>query len=361
MFENCTLDTEMQTCLQRLEAMHQGGMRVVVIPAWGESLGSLSAYAAQADALGMSVMWELSNPSWWRDPPTSTGAAGAFATFAQACGCNQNGPLLAFTTGWLGRLPGTYGYYAADDSMLAAGDQPGVASFVSLIKQQDSARPVMIGAYSQQQATAYQGTADLIGTELYPVTTGSLTPASTNPSTWDLVAQSAAEAQEIADAAGKQSAFILQAFTWGDNLDDGEAVGACTASETPQSCYAKLTYPSANDQLQLRNEVLLNAHPQLILWWSFQDTYGQAGTDTYSIYPTGAEATARWSGLAAAVQAPFPASAATPAVSAHTASASPPDKRTVRKSRITHPGRQVAHRRRVPDRLTRVERSSASR
>ena len=96
-------------------------MQVVVIPAWGESLGSLSAYAAQADALGMSVMWELSNPSWWRDPPTTTGAAGAFAAFAQACGCDQNGPLLAFTTGWLGRLPGTYGYYAADDSMLAAG------------------------------------------------------------------------------------------------------------------------------------------------------------------------------------------------------------------------------------------------
>jgi hypothetical protein len=349
-FESCSLDTEMQTCVRRLQAMHQGGMQVVVIPAWAESLDSLRTYAAEAESLGMSVMWELSNPTWWRDPPTSTGAAGTFSAFAQACECNQNGPLLAFTIGWLGQLPGTYGYYAADDSMLAPGDQSGVAWYVAQIKQQDPAHTVMIGAYGQQQQSAYQGISDVIGTELYPVTTGSLTPVSANQSTWDSIAGSAAQAQRAADAAGDSSAFILQAFTWGDSLGDGEAIGACSPSDTQQSCNDKLAYPTASDQLQLRNEVLLNAHPQLILWWSFQGTYGQAGDDAYSIYPTGAEAGARWSGLAAAVHAPFPArppAKAPPAVSPRTAPVHPTSERLLRRPRITYPALHQQHRRRA--------------
>ena len=312
-FESCSLDTEMPTCLGRLHAIHQGGMQVVVITAWAGSLDSLRAYAAAAQSLGMSVMWELSDPSWWRDPLTSTGAAGQFPAFATGCGCDQNGRLLAYTIRWLGGLPGTYGYYAADDCVLSAGDKAGVASYVSQIKAQDPVHTVMIGAYGQQQRDAYQAMADVIGAELYPVRTGSLMPVSANQSAWDSVTGWVRQTQHAADAAGKQSAFILQAFTWGDNLSDGQAIEVCTAADTQQSCYDKLAYPSPGDQLQMRNEVLLNAHPKLILWWSFPGTYGQAGSDTYSIYPTGAEAAARWSGLGAAAEAPLPASQVTQA------------------------------------------------
>ncbi len=307
-FESCHLDSELQTCEQRLQAMAAAGLQVVVMPAMSESLDSLSAYASQAHQLGMSVMWEISNPTWWQDPSTSTKAAGAFQAFATACGCNQNGPLLAYTIDWLARLPGTYGYYAADDSMLAPGDQAGVASYVAQIKQQDVAHTVMIGAYGQQQGSSYEGIADVIGAENYPVTASSLMPVGSHQSAWNSVAQWASQTQQAADAAGKQSAFILQAFTWGDNLADGEAVGACTPADTRDSCYAKLTYPTPGDQLQLRNEVLLNAHPKLILWFSFPGTYGQAGNDTYSSYPTGETATARLKGLTQAIQAPYPTS-----------------------------------------------------
>ncbi len=207
-------------------------------------------------------MWELSNPTWWRDPGTSTGAAGPFSAFAAGCGCDQNGPLLAYMIHWLGGLPGTYGYYAADDSMLAPTDQAGVASYVSQIKQQDDAHTVMIGSYGQQQAAAYQGIADVVGAEMYPVNTTSLMPVSANHSSWNSIAGSASHVQQAADVAGKQSAFILQAFTWGDNPVDGQAAGVCTAGDAQQACYDKLTYPSASDQLQLRNEVLLHAHQQ---------------------------------------------------------------------------------------------------
>ncbi|HLY49723.1 MAG TPA: hypothetical protein VKR21_11050 [Solirubrobacteraceae bacterium] len=305
-FEGCHFDTQMPTCVQRLQVIHQGGFQIVVVGAGDASPSSLASYATTAQSLGMSVMWEIGNPSWWRDPPTSTTMSGSYPGFAALCGCNQNGPLLAFLIHWLSQLPGTYGYYAADDTALAPGDEAGVANYVSQIKQQDPSHLVMIGSADQAQTSSYVGIADAIGTEIYPFTTSPLMPVSANQDQWGGIAQWASGAQQAADGAGKQSAFILQAFSWGDNLSDGETIGACTASDTPMSCYGKLPYPSGAEQLQLRNEVLLHAHPAVILWWSFPGTDGDVTGDTYSIYPSGSDAATRWSGLSAAVQAPYP-------------------------------------------------------
>jgi hypothetical protein len=292
--------------------MHQGGVNVVVISAGGVSLDALQTYAAAAQSLGMSIMWETSNPGWWQEPSDSTYMSGFYPAFAAACGCDQDAPLLAYTIHWLSSLPATYGYYAADDSTLAPGDGTAIGNYVAEIKQQDPSQPVMIGSADQSQTDAYEGSADMIGVDIYPVTTSSLMPASTNQDMWASVAQTALDTQRSADQAGKQSAFILQAFTWGDNLADGQTIGVCSPTDTQASCYAKLVYPTGADQLQLRNEILEHAHPKLILWWSFQGTYGQAGNDTYSIYPTGAVAGSQWSGLAAAIQAPPPSTGTTP-------------------------------------------------
>lgn len=305
-FENCPLDTAMPVCAHRLRVMRAGGMRVVLISAGSGSLPALARYAATAHRLGMSVMWELSNPGWWQEPSTSTAMAGYFPSFATACGCKQTSPLLAYLTRWLGGLPGTYGYYAADDSMLPRHDRAAVASYVHEIKHNDHRHTVLISSFSQSQATQYEGLADETAQEIYPVKTRSLLPVRANQSVWSSVARSAARTQRAATRAHKPSAFILQAFTWGDNIDDGISTRACTAAESKWSCHARLRYPSAAAQLELRNEVLLHAHPKLILWWSFPGTYGQAGNDTYSIYPTGKQAATRWAGLSAAVRAPMP-------------------------------------------------------
>ena len=53
--------------------------------------------------------------------------AGQFPTFANACGCEQNGALLAFVAHWLGSLPATYGYYADDIGRLTLDDRHGPA------------------------------------------------------------------------------------------------------------------------------------------------------------------------------------------------------------------------------------------
>src|SRR5947209_4294262 len=111
-FENCNLDSQMSTCVQRLQLMHQGGLQVVVISAASGSPSSLESYAATAQSLGMSVMWELSDPRWWAEPATSTSTSGTYGGFAALCGCQQNGQILGYLIHWLGQLPATYGYYA---------------------------------------------------------------------------------------------------------------------------------------------------------------------------------------------------------------------------------------------------------
>lgn len=321
-FENCPLDTAMSSCVQRLEVMHAGGFQVVVIPAGGHSPSALAQYAGMAHAIGMSVMWELSDPNWWRQPLSGGSMARTYPAIAAACGCSTNGAVLAFFVRWLSSLPATYGYYAADDSMLGPGDETGVAAYVATIKQQDPSHMVMIGSADQSQTDAYQSIADTIGTEIYPVTSSSLMPVSKNQGMWGEVGATASDAQHSAGVDGKSSAFILQAFTWGDNLGDGETIGTCTPLMTPAACYAHNSYPTAAAQLQLRNEVLAHSNPSLILWWSFEGTYGQAGSDKYSIYPTGATAANRWSGLVSAVRAPWPAATSHTRrrVSAHAAS-----------------------------------------
>lgn len=308
-FEGCPLDQAMQRCVNRLEVIAQAGFQVVVIPVSGASMSSLQTYATAADQLGVSVMWELGGPGWWQQPPDSTSMAGLFSAFASACGCDQNGPLLSYVIGWLSSLPATYGYYAVDDSMLAPGERPQIAGYVAQIKQRDPTHTVMIGSADQAQTDAYEPIADMIGAMIYPVSTDSLLPVAANQAIWDGVQQTALDTQRAANAADKQSAFILQAFTWGDNIDDGVMIGACSPNQSRWACYRRLRYPNAGEQLQLRNEVLVHAHPKLILWWSFPGTYGQASDDSQSIYPTGASAAARWSGLSAAIGAPPPGTA----------------------------------------------------
>jgi hypothetical protein len=330
-FENCNVDTTMATCLQRLQVMHDGGIQVVVFPAQDGSPANLAAYDQAAHQLGMSVMWALSNQGWWLNQEVQTYYPG----FAAACGCSDNASLLSYMVHFFASLPATYGYYAADDSVLPNSDQAAIASYVAQIKAADPVGQVMIASADQSQASQYQHIGDLNGAEIYPVSTDSLLPIGANQGTWDGVGATAAQAQQAADGVHHASAFILQAFSFGDNLDDGQAIGACSPNESKLACWNQVQYPSAAAQLELRNEVIQNAHPKLILWWSFQGTFGDAMGDTYSIYPTGASAAAHWAGLTAAINAPAPAGSvdATPAPRpvAHVATVHRPAKKKSRR------------------------------
>jgi hypothetical protein len=305
-FENCPFDSMLPTCIQRLSMIYQAGLKVVVVAPGSASLDALASYSQAAQGLGLAVMWELSNPVWWREPPSGTGAASNFSGFAAACGCQSNEEVLAYVINWLAGLTATYGYYAVDDSMFGPDDRAAVSTYVAQIKQHDSAHPVMIGAFQPSQGQQYVEIADLIGQEVYPITTDHLLPAAAHPGTWAYIDATVRRAQQTARQAGKGSAFILQAFTWGDNLADGTAIGVCGQGDSTASCNDRLRYPSGAEQVAIRNAVLARAHPDLILWWSFQGTAGlPAPNDSFA--PISAdEAATRWTGLSTAITASMP-------------------------------------------------------
>jgi hypothetical protein len=293
-FENCPLDRAFATCVQRLDVMHAGGLKVVVVSAAQTSRPALYAYAREANVRGMSVMWELSDTGWWRAPTPGADPAADFAPFHGACHCGGT-KLATYTAGWLGRLPGTYGYYAADDSMLAPGDRKGVRRFTAALKRGDPAHPTLIGAANTLQQRQYVRSADLVATEVYPVTTGALSPAQARTTV--------AAAQSNANGAHRPSAFILQAFSWGDSLADGRAIGMCSAADTAAGCGARLSYPSSGQQTTLLDAVLHHARAKLVLWWSFPDTYGPAVPPAPDqVAPSPQQTEGRWSGLVAAIR-----------------------------------------------------------
>jgi hypothetical protein len=182
-----------------------------------------------------------------------------------------------------------------------------VSAYLATIKRVDPIHPTMIGAFSDVQRQEYEGLADLIGQEVYPITTSPILPQGDNWATWSELGRQARDTQQQADRAGKQSAFILQAFSWGDNLADGRAIGICPQTDTTIACAERLRYPSAGEQLALRNTVQKDAHPALVLWYSFPGTYGQAANpDPFYAPISYTEAAERWIGLLAAIKAPLP-------------------------------------------------------
>ena len=292
-FDNCGISANLTTCEQDLLNMHQAGFQVAVVGFQWDSLSDLSAYAAYAQSIGMSVMWAINDPGFWGGAWIGSSAAADWGAFSSACGCTDTTQVLDYMIQWLGALPATYGYYAADDEVISPVERGGLTQYVNEIKALDPAAMVMIGS-AVSQGTSYASTGATLGTEIYPETTGNLMPAGKNASTWDGIQQSVSQDQRAANQYGTPSAFILQAFTFGDNLTDGEDVGVCNAGMSSAQCAGLLSYPSASTQLQLRNEVLEHAHPKLILWYTFSESYGQGD---------------RWSGLSNAVEAPYPAAA----------------------------------------------------
>lgn len=303
-FDACPLGALPRECAQRLAVMRAGGLQVVVMAAWGNTPAALADYADAAHRVGMSVMWWIGYPYVWQRPGDESLMASAWPQFAAACGCSDNRELLRYVVRFLGGQPGTYGYYAADDTGLSGSDQRGIPDYVATIKQSDAIHPVLLAASGSQQQNQYQAIPDMMGLELYPVTTQHLLPIDSFTKQWSGVDAAARDSQSSAERAGKKSAFILQAFTYGDSVGDGEAASVCSLSDTTWSCYARLRYPNPAEQLALRDAVLTNANPQLILWYSFPQTYGSLVTQDGVVFPTGLEAASRWAGLTAAIEAP---------------------------------------------------------
>ncbi|MGH2843964.1 MAG: hypothetical protein ACRDKL_10315, partial [Solirubrobacteraceae bacterium] len=228
-FDGCDLESQLPSCEQRLSVMAQAGLKVVVMSVGQTTEANLQAYSAYAQSVGMSVMWELDDPGYWGGAWTGSSAAADAPQFAAACACTGSSGVLDSMIQFLGSLPGTYGYYAADDESIAPGQLTGLRAYVAAIKAIDPSHMVMISdAPGQGQADASAGA--VMGNEVYPELSSNIVNMGNNLAAWESVDQQINQAQTTATRDGQPTAYILQDFTFGDNRSDGEAVGACTPS-----------------------------------------------------------------------------------------------------------------------------------
>jgi hypothetical protein len=63
-----------------------------------------------------------------------------------------------------------------------------------------------------------------------------------------------------------ERAYILQAFSWGDNLWDGTMRGGCTAADTATSCAAKYSAPTYTQERRMWCGAL-SWNPLAIVWY----------------------------------------------------------------------------------------------
>ena len=307
-FDDCPLYSELTVCEQRLQLAGQAGFQVLVLPLNdAQTYGQLQAYASVASTAGVKIMYDISNPNLWESSLDSPGQSD-YSILPIANSSTTNGAYITQLVQELLALPATYGFYMADDSMVEPGDLQGLENESNLIHQVAGKNvPVVISA-SASQGTSEQAAANFLASELYPVTSQANLPVNKNLALWNGVQSQIQQAQKAATAHGDGSAFILQGFTFGDNVIDGQAVGTCSQEENPQKCYQANAYPSPALQHLLLSAVeqFTDDQAKLVLWYNLDETLGNPTPGpSYDIFPSGTVAQQRWAGLKQAIKPPF--------------------------------------------------------
>jgi hypothetical protein len=234
-----------------------------------------------------------------------------YPTYHLLCGCSTNDELLQYIVGYLTADDATWGWYIADDSQFAAvGSQlyqeqiAGLTTFSARLKQLAPTTHTVIAdccnSGTSQLQNSYQ-VADFTAHELYPI----FSYADTDPLTGEVAGQAdyqdASAVQSLMDSYQKPSALILQAFDWGMDTHDAAATGDDATVDA---------YPTAEQQLAMRNGALLASDPQLVLWFYWNDTAGWPTGTMPASFQAPIDPADRLAGLKAAVTAPLPKSSA---------------------------------------------------
>lgn len=198
--------------------------------AWYGTPADVLHYADAAQALGLKLIWPLNDPAWRglddfasTYPSLATGPEGAIALVAD--------------------LPATWGFYTGDE--LPADEMPRVRRLSATVRTVAPAKPQLyVARPGRKRLAPFAPLADVLGADTYPV--GSSDPP---------VRRAARSAHAAASTAGARTAMVLQAFSWSQYAEE---------ALPPR-------YPSATTLRAMRDAAIRNAHPSLILWYSYQD------------------------------------------------------------------------------------------
>ena len=223
-YDSCTVSSPrsggaLPDCADRLAVRRQGGFRVVLNYATaGMSLEDNLAYAAQAEAAGLRVIWNLAT---YHNLNTGQGV--------------PIGPKLDLVRATMD-LPATWGYYIGDEH---PDDLPQIAEVSGAVRGMTDRPLLYISRPNPSKLRPFKGLADYIGPDIYPV--GPVDRAS--------VCRTARWASRLARS---NLAMVLQAYSWSIDYP----------SLNPQ-------WPSAGQMRQMRNQAIRCGNPKLLLWFCF--------------------------------------------------------------------------------------------
>jgi hypothetical protein len=262
LYESC-LPTD-TSCLDRLEEMGKKGFRIVLNDGlrYAYTLKSILAYADKANSLGMQVILPIKySPEWDTDPRI---LVKNFPELAQECGSDNNKSFLACYVGILKDHPALWGYYIADE--VHPEFSSGLQVYAAYVKTLDPFHPRLIveeGSNDPMEVfftfhSKMASSADILGIDYYPYgyrETFKQISKSTGAS--------ARMGQRWADYLGLKYAMVLQAYAM------PQYYGLTNPLCMPWPFCA--TFPTYDQMKAQRDQVLLNSHPEILLWFSYPD------------------------------------------------------------------------------------------
>jgi hypothetical protein len=252
LYENCSLGAnKLDTCLSHLNTMAAAGFKLVLN--YEELYGSESAqtaYLQRAQSVGMKVIIPLKDPAFFDGKDLTS----EFSTLAQTCNCTDNNGFVRYVVNLVKNNPAVWGYYIGDEVDPDHHDDL-KSNLTDLVHQLDPAHPRLFIDSAKHSVAVWRGnspffdTTDVIGTDFYPLRGVSSDYPSINEA-----GAVASGTQAYADTHGKSSAMVLQAFSYSNY-------------GTPDA-----PYPTVEQMKYVLAQTLANAHPRIILWYSYYDT-----------------------------------------------------------------------------------------
>ena len=254
LYESCS-PTKGTVCLNRLQQMAAGGFTLVVnYNQLDGTAGEELTYAQKAHELGMKIIWDMDAPIIRQQGNLLQ----EYSTLASTCQCSDDSGFISYYVNLVKDLPATWGYYIGDE--VPHRDLSELQAFSDYVKQLDPSHPRLIvqGSMSAQSAQAnlapFANAADVLGADFYPVGDDSVSINTTGA-----IAQ---VVQTIANQNHKQSAMVLQAFSWTEYPNES---GRC--SPYPPCA----NYPTESQMRRMFDLAINNSHPAIILWYSYYD------------------------------------------------------------------------------------------
>lgn len=241
-------------CLDRLKQIAHAGFQLVLN--YDQFYGTASqelTYAATAHALNLKIIWGMSDPAF----RNGANLPRYYSELGATCQCSDNAGFIHYVVGLVRNLPATWGYYIGDE--VKATERSSVEAFTTLVHSLDPSHPRLYIATENlttlgSNLEPFADTAEVVGADYYPIGTDA------SPDTTAAIAQTV---QFVANRHRRQSAFVLQAFNWGQYPTE-----TWVCSPFPRCA----RYPTEDEMRTMRDLVLRYAHPALLLWYSYFDT-----------------------------------------------------------------------------------------